>query len=99
MTTEYAASLDVRRIPPRSRHPLIFGIFHSLPAGEALLISNDHDPRPLHSQFQAEADGEFSWDYLQQGPDLWQVRIGKLSQVATPQVGGSCCGGGCGGGA
>ncbi len=69
--------IDVRPIAPRDRHPLIFGTFQRLAAGEALLLINDHDPKPLFYQFQAEYSGLFSWEYLAQGPDEWRVRIGK----------------------
>jgi len=71
-------TVDVRSIAPRERHPLIFGTFDALQAGEALLLVNDHDPKPLFYQFQAELGGTFSWDYLEQGPEVWQVAIGKL---------------------
>ena len=93
MNTPAAVTLDVREILPRNRHPLIFGIFEVLPIGQALLLTNDHDPKPLYYQFQAESTGLFSWDYIEQGPDRWQVRIGKTAQatVAAPSKG-NCCG-------
>lgn len=72
-------TIDVRTIPPRERHPLIFNTFEQLAAGESLRLVNDHDPKPLHYQFQAEYANRFAWDYLEQGPDLWQVRISKVA--------------------
>jgi uncharacterized protein (DUF2249 family) len=74
-------TVDVRSIAPRDRHPLIFGTFDALAAGEALLLVNDHDPKPLYYQFQAEK-GEFTWEYLESGPDVWQVKIGKPNAAA-----------------
>jgi uncharacterized protein (DUF2249 family)/hemerythrin-like domain-containing protein len=68
---------DVRNVVPRERHTLIFDTFAGLKAGEAFVLINDHDPRPLYYQFQAEHTGQFSWDYLQQGPEVWRVRIGR----------------------
>lgn len=41
-------------------------------------LTNDHDPRPLFYQFQIEREGTFSWEYLEKGPELWRVAIGKL---------------------
>ena len=84
-TQNFKTTVDVRSIVPRERHPLIFGSF------DALLI-NDHDPKPLFYQFQAESKGEFTWDYLESGPDVWQVRIGKpaAGKTAAP-VGGCGC--------
>lgn len=82
---DFKTTLDVRTIPPRERHPLIFGTFDSLQPGDALLLVNDHDPKPLFYQFQAESKNEFTWDYLEKGPDVWRVRIGK-SENAAPRV-------------
>lgn len=93
MTTpqSFKTTVDVRSIAPRERHPLIFGSFDQLAAGEALLLVNDHDPKPLFYQFQAESKGEFTWDYLESGPDVWQVKIGKPQGAAAPAVGGCGC--------
>ncbi|MDT3705487.1 MAG: DUF2249 domain-containing protein [Thiobacillus sp.] len=79
MTATTKSTVDVRTIVPRDRHPLIFGTFAELAPGEALLLINDHDPKPLYYQFQAEHGGEFSWEYLESGPDVWQVRIGRVA--------------------
>lgn len=88
-----AATVDVRTIVPRERHPLIFSTFRSLAAGQAMELVNDHDPKPLYHHFQAELPGRFSWDYLENGPDTWRVRIAK---IADPHAEGRCCGS-CGG--
>lgn len=71
--------VDVRNEIPRDRHPLIFGTFASLDADTAFILVNDHDPKPLYYQFAAEHAGEFSWDYLEEGPEVWRVRIGRLA--------------------
>lgn len=76
-------TVDVREIAPRERHPLIFGTFDQLSPGEALMLINDHDPKPLFYQFQAESNGKFTWDYLENGPDVWRVRIGKVQDAAA----------------
>ncbi len=91
--TSYGTKIDVREIAPRERHPLIFNTFRSLGTGETMEIVNDHDPKPLYYQFQAELPGLFTWDYLQHGPDTWRVRITKLGQAHGD---GRCCGS-CGG--
>ena len=38
---------------------------------------NDHDPKPLYYQFNAKHTGQFTWEYLEQGPTTWRVCIGK----------------------
>ena len=69
--------IDVRRLPLRERHPIIFGAWKNLRPGEAILLVNDHDPVPLYHQFAAEHQGTFHWDYLEQGPEVFRVRITK----------------------
>lgn len=71
------ATVDVRNIAPPQRHPLIFQAFEDLKPGEAFLLINDHDPKPLYYQFEFERTGQFTWEYLEQGPTVWQVRVGK----------------------
>jgi uncharacterized protein (DUF2249 family) len=87
--------VDVRTIAPRERHPLIFSTFRALQAGESMELVNDHDPRPLYYQFQAEAPGTFQWDYLLQGPETWRVAITRIATGAAAARD-RCCGS-CGG--
>ena len=75
MSTEKV--IDVRQTPPPQRHPLIFQTYEELGPGEGFLLINDHDPKPLFYQFKFEREGQFTWEYLEQGPITWQVRIGK----------------------
>ncbi len=70
--------LDVRQTPPAQRHPLIFNTFESLEPGQSFVLVNDHDPKPLYYQFQAERTGQFEWNYLEQGPEVWRVSIKKI---------------------
>jgi uncharacterized protein (DUF2249 family) len=49
-------TLDVRDVPPVERHPKIHDAFEDLDAGEELVIVNDHDPKPLFYEFEAEVD-------------------------------------------
>ncbi|HQU50846.1 MAG TPA: DUF2249 domain-containing protein [Casimicrobiaceae bacterium] len=82
-TTATPATLDVRSIVPRERHPLIFRTFDALAPGESLVLVNDHDPKPLYYQFKAESTAEFTWEYLEQGPEVWRVAIGKAGAAPT----------------
>ena len=75
MATTKLVELDVRQVPPRERHPKIFRIFDGLAAGEAILLVNDHDPKPLYYTFAAERAGTFEWKYLEEGPEVWRVAI------------------------
>lgn len=71
-------TLDVTKIEPRLKHPTIFDRFDALSGGEAFVIHNDHDPKPLYYQLIAERGQTFGWEYLAEGPEVWQVRITKL---------------------
>jgi uncharacterized protein (DUF2249 family) len=71
--------LDVRTEIPKRRHELIFETFDQTPVGTGYVLVNDHDPKPLYYQLQAEHNGEFSWEYLESGPEVWRVRIGRVA--------------------
>lgn len=49
-------TLDLRDVPPPERHPKIHDAFEDLESGEALRIVNDHEPKPLFYEFQAEVE-------------------------------------------
>jgi uncharacterized protein (DUF2249 family) len=72
--------IDVRQIPPRDRHPLIFQTFDALAPGDSFILVNDHEPRPLYYQFYFERADQFKWTYLDEGPELWRVQIEKVSK-------------------
>ena len=71
--------LDVRVLPHGQRHEVIFSTYDHLIPGDGFVIVNDHDPKPLHYQFEAQHAGEFTWDYLEFGPKTWRVRLGKTT--------------------
>lgn len=66
--------IDIRELAPRDRHPIIFSTFEALQPGEGFVLVNDYDLRPLFYQFK---QGPFTWEYLERGPEIWRVRIGK----------------------
>jgi len=51
-----ATTLDLRDVPPPERHPKIHDAFTELDSGESLRIVNDHEPKPLFYEFQAEVE-------------------------------------------
>ena len=71
--------LDVRQVSHAQRHGLIFTAYRALAPGAGFVLVNGHDPRPLRYQFEAQYAGEYTWDYLEAGPDVWRVRIGRAS--------------------
>lgn len=73
----FTATVDVRPLPAPLKHKTIFETFESLQAGQTMLLINDHEPRPLYYQFLIEMPDLFIWEYLEEGPEVWQVRISK----------------------
>lgn len=71
------AELDVRVIPPREKHPTIFRTFDALKPGDAFVLVNDHNPKPLYYELEAERAGTFTWQALEEGPDVWRIAIGR----------------------
>jgi regulator of cell morphogenesis and NO signaling len=41
----------------------------------SLIIHNDHDPKPLYYQLLGERGNIFNWEYLEQGPQWWKIKI------------------------
>ncbi len=74
---ESTAELDVRDLPPAQRHEKIFEAYADLDDGEGFTLVNDHDPKPLYHQFDAEAGPEFYWEYRKRDPGEFRVLIGK----------------------
>jgi len=81
------AQLDVTKIEPRLKHPTIFEHFDALVQGEEFEILNDHDPKPLYYQLLGERGNIFTWEYLENGPQWWRVRIAKPASENAETVG------------
>ena len=72
--------IDVRNLVPMQRHQKIFELVDQLAPGGKFILVNDHDPKPLYYQLEAEHPHQFSWTYLERGP-VWRVEIGRLSKA------------------
>ncbi len=75
--------INIPLIEPKRKHPTIFEIFDELRAGESLIIHNDHDPKPVYYQLLGERGDIFTWQYLQQGPEWWDVKVTKKDAKAN----------------
>ena len=74
--------VDVRSLVPAQRHAKIFQLVNELGPGSSFILVNDHDPKPLYYQLEAEHPKQFSWTYLESGPEVWRVEIAKLLKAA-----------------
>ena len=66
-------TIDVRSLPPQSRHGKILEIFDKISPGEKLLVINDHEPVHL-VQFMKHERRDFdasSYTAYQRGPREW----------------------------
>jgi uncharacterized protein (DUF2249 family) len=52
--------LDVRPLRKPDKHPAIFRTYDSLAAGESFVLVNNHDPRHLREEFEAEHPGGYA---------------------------------------
>ncbi|HKK45783.1 MAG TPA: DUF2249 domain-containing protein [Balneolaceae bacterium] len=73
-------TFDVRPYPPAKRHEMVFNAFDDLEPGQAFVFTNDHDPKPLYYQMEAEGNEPFDWEYLLAMPEEWIVKITKTSK-------------------
>jgi uncharacterized protein (DUF2249 family) len=78
MSQTASATIDVRPLPPREKHPRIFATFDSLQSGEFMVLINDHDPTPLKYQFNFERPEQYIWTPVEEGPVEWRIEIGKV---------------------
>lgn len=69
--------INVQELEPRLRHQTIFDVFNALAEGEHLIIHNNHDPMPVYYQLMNLRGNIFSWEYLQQGPQWWDIRVSR----------------------
>jgi regulator of cell morphogenesis and NO signaling len=84
---ETITTIDVTIIEPKLKHPTIFKKFDSLNGGEAFIILNDHDPKPLYYQLLGERGNIFTWDYIEAGPEQWLVKIKRNDSSSEPSIG------------
>ncbi|HMM55840.1 MAG TPA: DUF2249 domain-containing protein [Candidatus Desulfobacillus sp.] len=71
---------DIRPYPPAQRHDMVFQTFDALQPGEAFIFTNDHDPKPLYYQIEAESRQPFTWEYLESGSEAWKVKVAKTRE-------------------
>ncbi|MET7396263.1 DUF2249 domain-containing protein [Dactylosporangium sp. NPDC005572] len=67
--------LDVRALPHDERHARVLAAVDALPADGALVLIAPHTPRPLLAEIDARHPGQIDTDWLQDGPDVWQLRL------------------------
>ncbi|MCL4520730.1 MAG: DUF2249 domain-containing protein [Firmicutes bacterium] len=62
-------------LPPPVKHQTILAAFSVLPPGFSALLVNDHDPKPLLYQLEAEQPGVFAVEYKESGPTRFSILL------------------------
>jgi uncharacterized protein (DUF2249 family) len=76
--------LDVRPIPPKDRYDAIIGAYEALATGTELELAVDHDPTCMYYTLKAtRGDDAFDFQYIEQGPEVWRVRVRKILDVPS----------------
>jgi uncharacterized protein (DUF2249 family) len=73
----HTTTLDVRQLPLWRRLPAILAAFDGLAPGEAIELLVDLDPWPLRGYLDATREGACEWLALENGPDVWRVRLSR----------------------
>ena len=68
-------ALDATLIPHKIRHPAIFGALESLKSGEGMVLVAPHKPIPLLAQIEKKHPGNFSVNFLDEGPEKWHIEL------------------------
>lgn len=74
--------LDVRDLPHGERHAVALSALDAVAPGDALVLVAPHAPRPLLAEVETRYGGQFSVDWLQSGPEVWQLRLLRTSARA-----------------
>ena len=68
--------VDVRPTPPMHRYDQIMDAYKALAEGESMHLIVDHDPKCMYYTLQAtRGDDAFGFEYLEDGPETWQVVV------------------------
>lgn len=89
MSASAPNALDIRPLQPPRKSTTVLATFDRLDNGESFILVDDQDPLSLRKYLEAERPGEGQWDYLQEGPYVWHVRITRCRRSSATQNGAS----------
>jgi uncharacterized protein (DUF2249 family) len=67
--------IDVRSLPHSQRHATVLAAISQLPADGAVVLVAPHAPMPLLAEIDHRFPGQIDSEWLQEGPDVWQIRL------------------------
>lgn len=71
--------LDVREVPHAERHARVLAALDALPPDGALVLVAPHAPRPLLAEIDRRYGAAMTAEWLQDGPDVWQIRLQRVA--------------------
>lgn len=74
--------IDVRDLKPHRRHDVLTTIFGDLGPAEAVVLINDHDPKPLYYELRSMYGDVIEWEYVTQEAGEWIIAIEKTSATS-----------------
>lgn len=77
--TDPAVIIHAPVLPPPVKHETILRALDALPPGFSALLINDHDPKPLLYQLDAEQPGVFAAEYQERGPERFAILLTRNS--------------------
>ena len=77
-----ARTVDIRTLDGCvNRKACVLESFDALEQGESVEVVNDHLPRGLLLHFEEQRPGRFEWTSIQNGPEVFRVRITKRAEA------------------
>jgi len=64
-----------------NRKAAVLDTFDALEQGDCVEVVNDHLPRGLLAHFEEQRPGRFEWTSIEEGPEVFRVRITKSPQA------------------
>ena len=87
MTDETAPEIiDVRTVPKPERHPLVMAAYQKLDVGSGLILINDHEPRNLKNEMEAEYAEALAWEPQASDDQEFRVLISKRAATPLPRI-------------
>lgn len=70
--------LDGRQIPCQIKHGLVIQTCLALPANGTFVLLNGKDPGGVLHDLTTDYPGQFTWEYLESGPELYRLRFRRV---------------------
>ncbi len=71
--------LDLRKVAPEERSLRVLQAMESIRPGTIFLLFDNQEPVEIRKQLDHDFAGRFRWKLLQEGPDLWVIKVAKLN--------------------